>query len=149
LSLADEMADFIFEMNDWLLPVQQWESAPHADCRGRFHDPHRPFGPPHASSTGVYIEGLIDAFRLARELGENVRAERYRIAILRGLRSIAQLTFKDEWDMYYVARRDLLRGGVRSAEYDNSVRVDNVQHNLMAIMKIVATFRDEDFREAE
>jgi len=141
----DRLAHAVFEMNDWLLPIQQSETAPQPDCHGRFYDPHRPFGPPHASSTGVYLEGLADAFVLAQEVGEIQRAERYRMAIKRGLRSIAQLTFKDDGDMFYVSKRNRLRGGVKTTEYNNVVRVDNVQHALMAIHKVLDAFSDRDF----
>lgn len=140
------LCDFIFQMNDWLLGVQQWDDVPYEDCRGQFFDPSRPFGPPHASSTGVYMEGLVDAFQLARQVGDQTRAESYRIAILRALRSIAQLTFKDNVDMFYVSKRHELRGGVRTAVYDNTVRVDNVQHNLMAIFKILPAFQPSDYQ---
>ncbi len=140
------LAEAVFLMNDWLLDVQQWETAPCPDCQGRFFDPKRPFGPPHASSTGVYLEGLADAFTLAREVGDTNRASFYRTAIVRGLRSIAQLTFKDDLDMFYVSKRNRLRGGVRTTEYNNVVRIDNVQHCLMAIHKVLDVFSDEDFR---
>lgn len=135
----------VFLMNDWLLDVQQWDKAPAPDCRGRFFDPHRPFGPPHASSTAVYLEGLADAFALARALGDTLRADRYRATILRGLRSLAQLTFKDERDMFYIMDRDRLRGGVRTNEYDNAIRIDNVQHSLVALQKILGAFTPTDF----
>lgn len=142
----ERLAKAIFEMNDWLLDVQQWQTAPYPDCQGRFYDPQRPFGPPHASSTGVYLEGLADAFSLARELADERRLNSYRLAIIRGLRSIAQLTFKDDVDMFYVAKRGRLRGGVRTTEYNNIVRIDNVQHPLMAIHKVLDTFADDDFQ---
>jgi hypothetical protein len=68
---TEELRNWIFEMNDWLLDVQQWdEQRAFPDTMGRFHDPNRPFGPPHASSTGVYMEGLVDAWRLARSVGD-------------------------------------------------------------------------------
>jgi hypothetical protein len=140
-----EVADAVFAMNDWLLGVQQWETAPHPDCQGRFYDPDRPFGPPHASSTAVYLEGLADALSLGRVMSDHIRVTRYRTAILRGLRSLAQLTFKDDGDMFYVSRREVARGGVRTSEIDNTVRVDNVQHALTAIDKILKTFSAEDF----
>jgi aspartyl/asparaginyl beta-hydroxylase (cupin superfamily) len=140
-----ELVDAVFAMNDWLLGVQQWETAPHPDCQGRFYDPSRPFGPPHASSTAVYLEGLADAVALARMIGERDRFDRYRTAILRGLRSLSQLTFKDDVDMFYVAKRDTVRGGVQTAEYDNAVRVDNVQHALTAIDKILKVLSAEDY----
>jgi len=85
----DSLKDFIFEMNDWLLELQQWDTAEYADMQGRFFDPQRIYyGPPHASSTGVYLEGLIDAFQLAKQVDDIDRVDNYRIAILRGMRSI-------------------------------------------------------------
>ncbi|MCB9754527.1 MAG: hypothetical protein H6713_31710 [Myxococcales bacterium] len=142
-----ELREFVFEMSDWLIEVmQQWDGVAYPDMQGRFHSPVRTdFGPPHASSTGVYMEGLIDAFEMARALGEEDRVAHYRRALLRALRSARQLTFLDARDMYYVQKREPLRGGVRTTIYDNVVRVDNVQHNLLAIFKILAAFTDEDW----
>ena len=47
--------------------------------------------------------------------------------------------------MFYVAKRDSVRGGVQTAEYDNAVRVDNVQHALTAIDKILRVLSAEDY----
>lgn len=132
-----ELRDFIFEMNDWLLSMQQWDNAPALDCQGRFYDPSQQFGPPHASATGVYLEGLCDALLLATSIGDEQRAAAYWTVIRRGLRSLCQLTFKDNVDMYYIEKRDTVRGGVRTTVYDNSIRIDNVQHNLMAVLKLL------------
>lgn len=143
------LKDFIFEMNDWLLPVQQWpDNLIYRDTLGRFYDPDRPFGPPHSSSTGVYLEGLIDAFELARQVGDHDRMSSYRKAINRGLRSVMQLQFADETDMFYVSpsmRKDV-EGGIRTTVYSNEIRCDNVQHNLMAVLKILDVFDDADFK---
>jgi hypothetical protein len=88
----DRLKDFIYEMNDWLLSIQQWEDdVIYRDAAGRFYDPNRPFGPPHASSTGAYLQGLIDAFRLARQTGDQKRMNDYRVAIVRGLRSYIRI----------------------------------------------------------
>lgn len=142
----DALKDFIFEMNDWLLSMQQWEAAPSPDMRGRFHDPQRPqYGPPHSSSTGVYLEGLIDAFELAREIGDNTRLQSYRIAIVRGIRSIMQLQYKSEAECFYVKNIEKVLGGVRTTVYDNGIRIDNVQHGLMALLKIANRFTSEDY----
>jgi hypothetical protein len=144
---AAQLKDFIFEMNDWLLGMQQWDTAPDPDLRGRFYNPRHPeYGPPHASSTGVYLEGLIDAFDLARREGDTARASRYRLAILRGLRSLMQLQFRDDVDMYYVVKRERVLGGIRTEVYDNAIRVDNVQHGLMAILKILERMSPEELR---
>ncbi|OHC74763.1 MAG: hypothetical protein A3G18_09950 [Rhodospirillales bacterium RIFCSPLOWO2_12_FULL_58_28] len=134
-----ELKDFIFEMNDWLLSLQQWGNAPYGDLRGRFYDPRHPeYGPPHASSTGVYMEGLADAYRLALDVGDQARAKSYQEALRRGLRSIRQLQFIDDMDMYYIQKRRPVEGAVRTETYNNEIRVDNVQHPLMALLKLDA-----------
>jgi len=97
---------FILDRNDWLLNMQQWDGVRNDDVKGQFYDPKHPeYGPPHASSTGVYLEGLADAFDAAKESGEAERAEAYRLAIARGLRSLMQLQFSDDLDMFYVSKR--------------------------------------------
>ncbi|MDQ2065369.1 hypothetical protein Q9295_03200 [Xinfangfangia sp. CPCC 101601] len=135
-----ELADFVFERNDWLLEMQQWGGSLAPDLWGRFYNPKRPdFGPPHASSTGVYMEGLADAWRLARRLGDTARADAYALALRRGLRSIRQLQFRDNsLDGYYISRPRAVMGGVRTEVYNNEIRVDNVQHCLLALLKIEA-----------
>ncbi len=148
LTGKEELKEFIFAMNDWLLPVQQWtDQALYPDTLGRFYDPDRPFGPPHSSSTGVYLEGLIDAFTLARAAGDTSRVENYRRAINRGLRSVMQLQFADEVDMFYVSHpmRPYVEGGIRTTVYDNEIRCDNVQHNYMALLKILRAFDQDDY----
>ncbi|MEN3974104.1 hypothetical protein [Emcibacter sp. SYSU 3D8] len=144
-----ELRDFVFEMNDWLVGLQQWAiPTEYRDLMGRFYAPGAGFGPPHASSTGIYLEGLVDAFRLARESGDPKRAELYRLAILRGLRDVLQLQFADEIDMFYVPPgfRKFVEGGIRTTGYDNVIRIDNVQHNLMAMLNVLQSFRPEDYK---
>ena len=132
-----ELADFVFRMNDWLLPMQQWDKLD-TDLRGRFYDPRRPdFGPPHAASTGAYLEGLADAASLARELGEEGRARLYERSIHRGLRSLRQLQFRDHRDAFYVSQSRRVLGALRTEAYDNSVRVDSAAHALMATIKVL------------
>jgi hypothetical protein len=170
-ALRSEMADFVLEMNDWLLGLQQWPlrdaavgpGAPAAagpgippgmargkgkaplfhDIQGRFHDPKRPgLGPPHASATGVYMEGLVDALRLAAELGDAQRRRAYAVALQRALRSAMALQFVDALDMFYVpvSERGRVRGGLRTTVYNNEIRVDNVQHVVMGAMGMVKAF---------
>jgi hypothetical protein len=134
---SDELRDFIFEMNDWLVPIQEWQGTRYRDTKGRFHDSKRPFGPPHASSTGVYLEGLVDAYALAKSVGDEARMKRYATAMRRGLRSSMQLQFVDDVDMFYIGDRDAVFGGLRTTVYNNQIRCDNVQHTLMGTQKIL------------
>ena len=134
---------FVFQMTDWLLPIQQGADAP-PDVQGEFFDPARPeFGPPHASATGVYLEGLIEAWALADAMGDP-RALPYRRAILAGLRSLTQLQFRDG-DMFYIAAKRRVRGALRTTAHDNTIRLDNVQHGLMAIQRILDLWDDSHF----
>jgi hypothetical protein len=129
--------DFIFEMNDWLLPMQQWEQLRSIDARGRFYNPaEKEYGSPHAATTGNYLQGLVDAYRLARQSNDTARANAYKLAIWRGLRNIRQLQFKDDVDMFYVQERSLVQGAVRTNVYDNTIRIDNVTQSLMAILQL-------------
>ena len=130
-------ADFTFEMNDWLLPMQQGEGLPE-DLRGRFFDPLRPdFGPPHAASTGAYLEGLADAAALARAVGDRGRAAAYARAIERGLRSLRQLQFRGAEDAFYVSKRRRVMGALRVEAYDNTIRLDSAAHALAAAVKLL------------
>ena len=142
-----KLKDWIFEMNDWLVKEMQGESSwQYIDTEGRFYNANKRYGKPHASATGVYLEGLIDAFALARETGDTQREERYRRSILLGLRSSIQLQFRNSSDMFFSDEQTRLRGGMRTTVYNNVIRVDNVQHVLMAAQKIVKTFKPEDYR---
>jgi len=132
-----EFAEFALDINDWLLPMQQWDGAPH-DLRGRFYDPRRPeFGPPHAASTGAYLEGLADALKLARATGDSVRADAYERAVARGLRSLRQLQFRDARDAFYVSKKGRVLGALRTEAYDNALRIDSAAHALAAAVKLL------------
>ena len=132
-----EFADFVLEISDWLLPMQQWDGLM-PDLPGRFYNPKRQdFGPPHAASTGAYLEGLADAVALARAVGDGPRAAAYDRAIQRGLRSLRQLQFRDERDAFYISRKKSVMGALRTEVYDNAVRVDSAAHALIAAIKIL------------
>ena len=133
-----EFVNFLFEMNDWLLPMQQWEEVP-VDMRGRFFSPNhrRDWGPPHAASTGVYCEGLADATSVAKQVGDSSRAKIYQRALERGLRSLRQLQFRDATDAFYISQKDRVMGALRTEVYDNSVRIDSVAHALIAVLKVL------------
>ena len=132
-----EFADFVFEINDWLLPMQQWDGML-PDLRGRFYNPRRPdFGPPHAASTGAYVEGLADAAALARATGDRTRSEVYGRAVDRGLRSLRQLQFRGQSDTFYISKKKRVLGALRTEVYDNAVRVDSAAHALAAAVKVL------------
>jgi hypothetical protein len=145
--LADEMTAFIFEMNDWLIKRQQWDNAPYPDLRGRFYGRKAPrYGLSHASSTGVFLEGLIDAYELAKRIGDNARRERYRLSILRGLRFLCQLQFREPTDMFYIADPKRVLGGLRTEVSSNTLRADSMQHGLLGVFRVLDRFSEDDFQ---
>ena len=147
-AFRDELAAFMFETADWLIEVmqdRQWEEYVHPDERGRFYSRVRGFGKPHASATGVYIEGIIDAWQLARALGREDLRERYRASLARAARSMMQLQFVDDVDMFYVTNPKAVRGGIRTTLYDDRIRCDNVQHPMMGLIKMVREFDASEY----
>lgn len=133
------LRDYVFEMNDWLLPHQQWGGKLARDHWGRFYSPDKPeYGPPHASSTGVFLEGLADALKLARGAGDVARARSYQTAIERGIVSLAQLQFRSPGEAFYLQHPRRVLGAIRTEAYNNEIRIDNMQHALAALLKFKA-----------
>lgn len=135
-----EVADFIFEMNDFLITIQNTPASlktQDPQSYGRFYDPARSeYGPPHASSTAVYTEGLIDALQLALQLKDAARIKNYSYAIRWGLRSLFQLQYTAA-EAQTFANSKLFFGGIRIAEGNPEIRMDNTQHAAMAMMNFL------------
>ncbi|PRQ00421.1 hypothetical protein [Enhygromyxa salina] len=151
-AFKDELQAFCFEIATWLVDnMQQWDPGEfvYPDEMGRFYAVAKGWGVPHASSTGVYLEGLIDAWQLARDVGDDQKREFYRVSMLRGIRSMMQLQFVDDVDMFYVSDRKYVEGGIRTTVFDNRIRCDNVQHPMMGIIKIVRMFEANEYSGAD
>lgn len=138
-SKEEHYIDAIFEMNDFLVSCQarlkDTNSMP--EKVGRYYkEGCKKYGPPHSSSTAVYTEGLSYAYKLAKEKNDLEREEKYREAIILGLRSILQLQINKEESEQY-KKPNLVWGGVREKFTDDEIRVDNVQHSIMAILAVI------------
>ena len=135
---AQELANFIAEMNDWLIELQLLDAS-EPDRLGEFGDPRRPaHGTPHASSTAVYLEGLADARDVARAMGDKTRVERYERTIGLALRSLRQLQFRDWRCTWYLENPEAVLGALRSNVTDNRVRIDNCGHALAGLVKLLS-----------
>lgn len=138
-----DYANFVFEMNDFLIGMQDKDCIDSHNL-GVFFDPkHDEYGPPHASSTAVYVEGLTYAYSLAKQLGDTKRAERYKESIILGARSLIELQFKENDAADRDDSNKVLGGIMTSAERDE-IRIDNNQHTIMAFLQILNTFTEED-----
>ena len=131
-----EYAEAIFEMNDWLICIQDIDDCETPDIAGRFYRYEHAFnGPPHSSSTAVYVEGLAYAYDLAKSFGHKSRCEAYIDSIRYGLRSLFQLQYRTE-NSFYLTKKDRVLGGIRTTVTDNQIRCDNTQHTIMASLAV-------------
>jgi len=139
-------ADYIFEINDWLLELQNTACANPYEL-GQFYDPQKPeYGIPHASSTAVYMEGLSYAYRLAKEFNDRQRMESYKQAMLLGARSLMELQFKKD-DLEYREDASLILGGMRTTLQNQEIRIDNNQHTIMALLGVLEVLSEDDIEE--
>jgi len=132
-----EYAEFVFKMSDFIISIQNQEKSP-PDHYGRFSAPkwRKTYGPPFAASTGVYLEGLVDAYKLAKSLGDKTRAENYRIGIILACRALMQLQFRND-NLFFVKDAFRTRGGVRGDVLSTIIRMDNTQHSIQGMMRAV------------
>lgn len=132
----------IFELNDWLICIQDLGPGSAPDMIGRFYVEEFAWnGPPHASSTAVYVEGLTHAYDLARGAADRPRAEAYLNSIRYGLRSLMQLQYRPE-NAFYLRHKNRSVGGLRTTVTDNQLRCDSTQHAVMAAIAALR-FLDE------
>ena len=85
-------------------------------------------------ATASYLEAFTDALRVARQFGDDQRAQRYERAVRLAARFVMQLQFRPA-EAYYARSQQDTVGGIRTAPADNRLRIDHCQHALMALMK--------------
>lgn len=108
-----EVADFIFEMNDYT--VRKNSSSCNAFSSGIV--------------TAVRVEGVIRAYWLAKELHDKERTKCYGNYVREGLEAVLALQIKDETTYGKEAL-----GGFLGNPDSNILRVDRNQHAVMALM---------------
>jgi len=123
-----ELAEFIFEMTDWIIKTQQALASPYEDEVGGFP----PLEPRY--STSAYAEGLNDAYAVARLLGDNVREARYKDSVLKALRFVLLTQYIPE-NSFYLKNPEKAIGGFRKTLTNNEQRIDCVQHAVFALLK--------------
>lgn len=132
-----EYAEFVFEMNDWLAPLQYAnDGRTPAEWAGGFDavwEGQRLHYPPGAS-TGSYAESLVDALRVAGAVGDEARAGRYERGVVAALGFLMSLQYAPANTRHFqpeLQRR--LHGAIHASVEDGVVRVDFAQHALSAM----------------
>lgn len=141
----EKYADAILTLNDKLLEIQQLEKPRYPDIWGRFFNPRfRQYGMPHSSSTGIYCEGMVYAYEIARMRGDHERMDRYRRSILLASLNIMNMQF-GEGDTFYLGHPERVYGALKAGVHQNYIRVDTTQHSADAFTRILKVFSPGEF----
>jgi len=128
-------ADAIFIMNDKLLELQDTTGLV-----GRFYNPEYPqYGSPHASSDGVYTEGLAYAYEIAKIVGDKNHTRTYKEAIKIAFNNLEWLQYKEEVPQFDIDPARYV-GALRTKADSLDIRVDTTQHAVDAFSKILEVF---------
>jgi len=122
------VADFVFEMNDWLIDNYQIQQSSRLDYIGGF-----PKNEPRYS-TASYLEGINDAYSIAKMAGDPQHVRKYEDSIRIGTRFVLLTQLIPE-NAFYIKNQKRAIGGFRGKLTDNEQRIDYTQHAIFAIMK--------------
>lgn len=124
-------ADAIFVLNDKLLEIQDTTHRV-----GRFYNPKTPkYGNPHGSSDGVYTEGLVYAYEIAKLRNDKFHQDLYLEAIRLSLINLDSLQYKAE-DCAGVIHPERCIGVFRTSTRNEWSRIDTGQHIIDALRKL-------------
>ncbi|MBU0597122.1 AMMECR1 domain-containing protein [Patescibacteria group bacterium] len=126
----EEILDFIFEMNDWLIDNHQIFDDAYIDKIGGF-----PKVSPSGCSTAVYLEGLNDAYLLAKSSGDEFHMSKYKESITLGARFLLLTQYTNQ-NSFYLSNPDRAIGGFKQSLWANAERIDYTQHALRALIKV-------------
>ncbi|MFH1308341.1 MAG: hypothetical protein ABIH72_05815 [archaeon] len=114
----DEVRDFVFEMNDWMLE----QHSPKGNCSD--------FDFSGGIVTSVYVEGVNRAYELASDVGDNERARCYKNFVIEGLDATLdlQVTDREKYEIEAI-------GGFLGSNDSTTQRVDRNQHAVMSLME--------------
>jgi hypothetical protein len=133
-------AEYVFEMNDWLCALQYNQlNGQNPLWFGGFQN--FADGKPLASAPQVgcaaYAESLVEACRVARQMPDAQRYERYRSAAEQCLRFLTTLQYTEGNTQHFAPqyRQEMLLGGFHGSHQDGNLRVDYTQHAICAMVQ--------------
>ena len=86
-------------------------------------------------ATAGFIEGLTQAYKIANAIGDAKSQEIFLNGIFMALRALLQNQFDSSWCF-----SSLAIGGFRNSSVDNNIRIDNIQHAIIALMSSLDVF---------
>jgi hypothetical protein len=136
-----QFAEFVFEMNDWLLKIQytdpQTVEAAWLGGFGSYRFGQTLWTPPGAS-TGSYVESLVEAWRVARATDDQERTASYQQAAERALRFLMTTQYTSaastHFEPWFAKKID---GAFHASVEDGSIRIDYTQHAISGMLQYV------------
>lgn len=131
-------AQAVFEMNDWLCSLQYQEVAPSRNhWIGGFQawtdGKVLPIAPD--ISSGPYAESLAEACRVAKQMGDVQRYERYRRCLESALLFLTSLQYTEARVQHYAEFfRPAILGAFHASHQDGNLRIDFTQHPLSGMV---------------
>lgn len=123
-----EIAQFIFEMNDWLIDNSWILDSEYQDEIG---------GAPKEypnNSAYCWLEGINSAYSLAVRLKDEAHIAKYKEVIKKGTRFTLQLQFNEK-NTFYAKNPEKLIGAFRNNLINHTVRNDYLQHATLSLRK--------------
>jgi hypothetical protein len=147
LATKDQVfAEAVNEMSDWMCGLQYVTLDPrHPFWTGGFmswEDGKASATPPQVSSAS-YAEGLAEACRVARQIGDVAHFNRYRDALERCLQFLTTLQYTDATTQHFADwYRPTILGGFFASHQDGNLRIDYTQHAVCAMVQYLAYVSD-------
>jgi hypothetical protein len=139
LTKDSSCAEFVKEMNDFLCTLQYDQIDPKRQLwYGGFMgwSEGRPAETAPRVECANYAESLAAACRVARELGDVARYERYTAAFDRCFQFLVTLQYTDaNTDHFAPWYRERMIGGFHASHQDGNLRIDYTQHAVSAIVQ--------------
>jgi hypothetical protein len=139
-------ARFVLEMSDWLCGFQYEEADPRYPLwRGGFMGcaDGKPLAQAPTVETAGCAEALAEACRVARQLPDVQRYDRYRAALTKALQFLTTLQYtEDNTQHFSPSFRHVVLGGFHGSHQDGNLRVDYAQHAVSALVQYLTYSAD-------
>ncbi|MFX1257098.1 MAG: hypothetical protein ACFFAN_04520 [Promethearchaeota archaeon] len=95
-------------------------------------------------NTGVYLEGIGDALRVAKKINDNMRIQKYHDCLKTGIEWILSLQFRKKSELSCPKRG--FGGFHRGFTVEDAylIRIDYTQHAISAIIRVLREFDDDE-----
>ncbi len=132
-------AEFVFQMADWLVPLQYTQLDPRNPLwLGGFMNftEGKPVAEAPQISSACYADAMAEACRVAKQAGDVPRYARYRESLERCLQFLTTLQYTDANTQHFADwYRPRLVGGFHASHQDGTLRIDYTQHAICTLVQ--------------